>query len=133
MKIETHYVTALGIPTALVLALVSGYYLLVFAGLDEELALDSATIAVTICALAVLRGIHEAPQRTWSLEFAGLLTMIIAIAALATRSISLASSPGPLFFFTIASSVVLGFIALRILRNLNRRMSGGTGARTEGP
>jgi hypothetical protein len=125
LSIKADYRVALGVPAVIAVGPVAGYCVLAIAGVGRELALDSATVGVAITALGILRGIHQAPQHTWSLEFGGMLGVVVAIIALMARSISLASNPGPLFFFAIASSAVLGYVLHRMLRRLARWPTSG--------
>ena len=118
---KTDYRLALGIPAMVVLASVGGYGALVLAGLPRELAFNSTTVALVIGVVAILRGIRRAPQKTWSLELGGLLAVLVAVAALALRAISLASSGGPLFYFTVVSSGGLAFVARRMVQRMARK------------
>jgi hypothetical protein len=125
MSMETDYRLALGVPAGLVAGSILPYYLLVAVGIDRELALDSVTVTVAIAAVAILRGVHQAPLRTWSLELGGLLATLIAAGTLALRAISLASSAGPLFYFAVVSSAALAYAAHRILRRMARSATKG--------
>lgn len=131
MRIETDYRIALGVPAALLCAPAAAYYGGILAGVDREVALDSATVAVAIAAIAILRGIKQSPHRAWSLDLGGLLAMLIAIGALALRSIALASSRGPLFYFTLTSSAVLAYVAHRFVRRLMRFAASGSDSEIE--
>ena len=126
MSIETDYRIALGVPAALMAAPTVAYFGGILVGIDRELALDSATVAIAIAGLAILNGLRQAPQKSWSLQLGCLLAVLISVGALALRAISLASSRGPLFYFTLASSAGLAYVAHRIVRGMVR--SGFTGA-----
>jgi len=120
MSIQTNYRIALGVPLALLAAPAAAFFGGLLAGVDRQVAIDSATVAVAIAAVAILRGIRQSPHTNWSLEVGGLLAVLISVGALALRSVSLASSRGPLFYFTLASSGALAYVAHRIVRRLIR-------------
>lgn len=131
--IKTEYPVVLGMPAALLLGAVAGYVVLVAIGLDRERALDYATVTVAIGGLAALRGIHRGAHRTWSFELGGLLALLAAVGALALRSISLASSRGPLFYFTVVSAGGLAFAALRLARGMTRWAARGADSQASVP
>ena len=125
MTIKTDYRLAFVIPAAFVVGLVMGYFGLVIAGLERERVLDGVTISLAIGPLALLRGVSRVPQRTWPVGLGVLLVVLLSSAALALRSVSLAPSGGPLFYFTIVSSSGLGYIGIRILRRMTREAASG--------
>jgi hypothetical protein len=112
---------ALGVPGALVLGSALAYYGLLLAGVDREGAFDNATVALPIMVAAILHGVHRSRGRSWLLEVGGLIAVLVATAALALRSISLASSKGPLFYFSLVSASTLAYVAHRLLRATVRR------------
>jgi hypothetical protein len=133
MSIRVEYLTVLGLPVGMVLGLLAAYWLAVAVGVDRELALDSVTVALVLGVVSMLRGLHKVPDKTWSLEFGTLLAVVVAVGALALRSISLVSSRGPLLYFTLVSQVCLVYVARRIVRDMARWAASGADARPAPP
>lgn len=133
MTIKTDYLPAFAIPAAFVVGLMMGYFGLVIAGLERERVLDGLTISLAIGPLALLRGVSRVPQRTWPVELGALLVVLLSSAALALRSVSLAPSGGPFFYFTTLSASGLGYIATRTMRRMTRGAASGADQQPAAP
>jgi hypothetical protein len=121
MTKRAELLVVLGVPCALILGSALAYYGLLLAGVDREGALDNATVALPIMVAAILHGVHRSRGTSWSLDMGGMMAVLVAVAALALRSISLASSRGPLFYYSLASASTLAYVAHRFLRAMVKR------------
>lgn len=86
---------------------------------------------VVFATLAILRGVHQAPIKTWSLEFGGLLAVLVAVIALGLRTISLLSNPGPLLLITAIATVGMAHVAHRMRRRVFRIATTGSSSSSD--
>lgn len=115
---------AIAVPASFVAGAVLSYCGLLFAGVSPAGAFDSVIVSMPIVTAAILRGISRAPAKNRSLMLGGVLAVAVALIVLVLRSISLAASRGPLFYYALLSSAILAVFAFRNARALSREVDG---------